>query len=86
MIYTFFLSKFRNKLCRFPIVEREFLAFKYGSQSDGLTQKGVIYAKVKINGAFLHLFTTHLQASYHDISSKRYVIGLISIVFKNIRN
>jgi len=53
---------------RFPIVESEFDPYPYGVVSDALSYKGVLYAKIVIDGRHtLHLFNTHTQASYfHD--------------------
>ena len=57
-------------LSRYPIVQEEFCSFKYGVLSDNLSQKGILYTKIQINDTFLHLFNTHLQASYVGEESK----------------
>ena len=57
-------------LSRFPIINSSFIPFKYGVLSDSLAQKGVLYAKIEIKNSVMHLFTTHLQASY--ITSTEY--------------
>lgn len=49
---------------RFPIVEQEFRNFKYGVYSDSIAQKGVQFAKIKIQDEYLLVFNTHLNASY----------------------
>ncbi|EGR27641.1 hypothetical protein IMG5_192450 [Ichthyophthirius multifiliis] len=51
-------------LSKFPIVKKIFLPYKYGILSDNLSMKGVLYTKIQINDTHLHLFNTHLQASY----------------------
>ena len=47
------------------------MVYSKGMSADQLAQKGAIYALIKTpQGALLHLFNTHLQASYSDPSSK----------------
>jgi len=41
--------------------------------SDGLATKGVAYVRVALGGRPLHLFLTHVQASYLNHSVKRYL-------------
>ena len=53
-------------LSRFPIIECKKINYDYGVMSDGMSMKGVIYTKIRINNNFLCLFNTHLQASYYD--------------------
>jgi endonuclease/exonuclease/phosphatase family metal-dependent hydrolase len=53
-------------LSRFPIVKNEYNPYPYGVFADSLSQKGVLYTKVKIQDSYIHLFTTHTQASYID--------------------
>jgi sphingomyelin phosphodiesterase len=53
-------------LSRFPIVESCFYPYTYGVLSDSLAEKGILYAKIKLGDNYLHLMTTHLQASYFD--------------------
>jgi sphingomyelin phosphodiesterase len=57
-------------LSKFPIIYEEYRAFGYGVLSDTLSQKGILYTKIQINDAYLHLFNTHLQASYVGEESK----------------
>ncbi len=50
---------------RFPILEAEFDPYPYGVESDALSYKGVLYAKILIGTKnILHVFNTHTQASY----------------------
>jgi endonuclease/exonuclease/phosphatase family metal-dependent hydrolase len=55
-------------ISRFPVVRASALTFDRGIYSDWLAAKGVLYAKIRVGGdQHLHLFNTHLQASYlHD--------------------
>jgi endonuclease/exonuclease/phosphatase family metal-dependent hydrolase len=73
-----FLSKYLADgglviLSRFPIIESAFIPFKYGVLSDSLAQKGVLYAQIQIKNSILHLFTTHLQASYFGSTEYEWV-------------
>ncbi|CAD8125965.1 unnamed protein product [Paramecium sonneborni] len=51
-------------LSRYPILYHDFKEFPYGILSDNLSNKGVLYTKILVNGQILHIFNTHLQASY----------------------
>ncbi|KYQ92877.1 putative sphingomyelinase [Tieghemostelium lacteum] len=52
-------------ISRYPIVDSSYLMFTQGVDSDMLASKGVLYCKIKLpNHQLIHLFTTHLQASY----------------------
>ena len=54
-------------LSRFPIVESEFKLFKVGAFTDSKLAKGVLYTKIQVRNSFIHVFNTHLQATYlHD--------------------
>lgn len=53
-------------LSRFPIIDCKKLSYDCGVMSDGMSMKGIVYAKIKLKNSFLCLFTTHLQASYFD--------------------
>jgi len=54
-------------LSKYPILESDAHIYRAGNQIDGWAAKQVIYAKIQISGAFfLHVFNTHLQASYFD--------------------
>jgi len=56
-------------LSKYPILESDALLFKSGYQIDFYAAKQVIYSKIQVNentDGNIHLFTTHLQASYHD--------------------
>ncbi|EFA75685.1 putative sphingomyelinase [Heterostelium album PN500] len=53
-------------ISKYPIVKQEYLLYQQGVDSDMLAAKGAIYAKIEIekNKHYIHLFSTHLQASY----------------------
>lgn len=56
-------------LSRFPIVEHDCLVYSRGNQIDAFATKQVVYAKVcisSVDDCYLHVSTTHLQASYFD--------------------
>jgi len=57
-------------LSKYPILETDAIIFKEGTQIDFYAAKQVIYSKIQLNEhtieSNIHLFTTHLQASYHD--------------------
>lgn len=65
-------------LSRFPIVCYTFYSFQFGVVVDSLARKGILYAKLKIKGSYLHLFTTHLQASYLDSSKSHWDISYMT--------
>ena len=52
-------------LSKFSIVESDSIVFKYWASDWILSSKGCIYAKVYVHGNFVHVFNTHLQASYY---------------------
>lgn len=57
-------------LSRFPILKHSKITFKKGVYSDRFAAKGALYARVAIDSTHhVHVFTTHLQASY-DHNSK----------------
>ncbi|KAL4156643.1 hypothetical protein PRNP1_005672 [Phytophthora ramorum] len=66
-------------LSRFPIVERDQLAYSQGSGSDGICAKGVLYARIQLSPDLsdsLHVFTTHTQAGDNH---KEYSIRLAQL-------
>ena len=53
-------------LSRFEIVDSEFVEFQKAAIADRLAAKGILYAKIAVRpSSFLHVFTTHMQASSH---------------------
>ncbi len=63
-------------LSRFPIVANLYHKFRYGVVADSLAEKGLIYAKISIKDCYLHLFTTHLQASYFESGETNFIASL----------
>lgn len=59
-------------LSRFPITEHNFQGFQNGVVPDLFSLKGILYCKIEIHGEPLHLFTTHLQASYPTTSQSEF--------------
>jgi endonuclease/exonuclease/phosphatase family metal-dependent hydrolase len=54
-------------LSKYPILETDGMIYIAGNQIDSWAAKQVIYAKIQISPTFfLHVFTTHMQASYYD--------------------
>ncbi|CAG8500426.1 6129_t:CDS:2 [Acaulospora colombiana] len=52
-------------LSRFPIRSRDRITYPYGTHSDRLSAKGALYVKIELaKDQFIHLFSTHTQASY----------------------
>lgn len=51
-------------ISKYPIEATRELVFDRGVASDGFVTKGVLYAKVKIGSSYVHVFNTHMQASY----------------------
>lgn len=51
-------------ISKYPIETTRELAFDKGVASDGFVTKGILYAKVNIGSSYVHVFNTHMQASY----------------------
>lgn len=51
-------------ISKYPIVDRQEIIFDRGWHTDRFVTKGVLYAKVQVGSSFVHVFNTHLQASY----------------------
>jgi endonuclease/exonuclease/phosphatase family metal-dependent hydrolase len=51
-------------MSKYPIVDTQEIKFDKGSHSDKFVTKGVLYAKIKVDSSYVHVFNTHLQASY----------------------
>jgi len=51
-------------MSKFPIEATDEITFVRGSASDSLTTKGSLYARVVVGSTKIHIFNTHLQASY----------------------
>ena len=55
-------------LSRYEIVECDYYDYYLNISGDAPSNKGIIYAKIKINNRYLFLFNTHLQSTYFDES------------------
>lgn len=53
-------------LSRYPIVKAEFHCYPYSVLGDSIAMKGVLYTKISISSNYLHLFTTHTQATHNN--------------------
>jgi hypothetical protein len=51
-------------ISKYPIISSEFRSYDIGILSDSASDKGYIYCKINARNSILHLFATHLQASY----------------------
>ena len=55
-------------LSRYEILECDYYDYYLNISGDAPSNKGIIYAKIKINNRYLFLFNTHLQSTYFDES------------------
>lgn len=60
-------------LSKFQIVENDYMVFDKGMGVDRLSAKGALYAKIKVDQTFLHVFNTHTQASYGTTEYKKFL-------------
>jgi len=51
-------------ISKYPIESTSELVFDKGVASDGFVTKGILYAKIKLGSSYVHVFNTHMQASY----------------------
>jgi len=51
-------------ISKYPIETTREMIFDKGVASDGFVRKGILYAKVKTDSSYIHVFNTHMQASY----------------------
>lgn len=51
-------------ISKYPVADTQELVFDKGSHSDAFVTKGVLYAKLRVGSSYVHVFNTHLQASY----------------------
>ncbi len=51
-------------LTKYPVLDKGFIGFKDGEGIDGLSNKGILWAKLLVNGQELIVYNVHLQASY----------------------
>jgi endonuclease/exonuclease/phosphatase family metal-dependent hydrolase len=60
-------------MSRYPIVEKEFLTFSLTYGNAVISEKGVLYTKIKIGDSYLYLFSTHTNASSTNMSPDEFV-------------
>jgi hypothetical protein len=51
-------------LSRLPILENQFRTYSVRELPDSYSQKGLLYCKLLVHGAFVHIITTHTQSSH----------------------
>ena len=57
-------------LSRYEIIENDSYNYYLNISGDAPSNKGILYAKIKIDDKYLFLFNTHTQSSYYDESQK----------------
>lgn len=63
-------------ISKYPILATDGLIYCNGNQIDSWAAKQVLYAKIQIAPTFfIHVFTTHMQASYYDNAESINVIN-----------
>lgn len=73
-------------LSKYPIVEADGKEFDPCISIDRLIAKGVIWAKIKLpNGAHIHIFNTHLLATYNNLTENEYVLCKIRAITQLIQ-
>jgi endonuclease/exonuclease/phosphatase family metal-dependent hydrolase len=60
-------------LSKFPILETDTIKYQKSKGPDSLSSKGAIYAKIEIDKKIVHVFTTHLQASYNTDNYDQFI-------------
>mmetsp|Transcript_15989 Transcript_15989/g.23169 ORF Transcript_15989/g.23169 Transcript_15989/m.23169 type:complete len:317 (-) Transcript_15989:80-1030(-) len=60
-------------LSKYRILNQEFLPFEHEVFPDSVAYKGILYAKILIQGKNLHLFTTHLQSKHPTSNPDKYL-------------
>ena len=57
-------------LSRYEIIENDSYNYYINISGDAPSNKGILYAKIKIEDKYLFLFNTHTQSTYYDESPK----------------
>lgn len=65
-------------ISRFKIEETKFYPYTYACDIDAIVNKGILYAKINIQGTILHLLTTHLQATYYQKTEEKMYISFLT--------
>lgn len=58
-------------LSRFRITKTDFFPTSYSVDIDSIINRGLVYVQIDICGELIHLFTSHLQATYYSKSESR---------------
>ena len=58
-------------LSKYEIIENDCYDYFLNVSGDCVSNKGILYAKIKINNRYLFLFNTHLQSTYFDESQSK---------------
>ena len=53
-------------ISRYTILTSRFESYNLGILSDSASDKGYLYCKILVGDHVMHLFNTHLQASYNE--------------------
>ena len=67
-------------LSRLPIVQKETITYTQACDSDKIASKGGLYSKILVSGPsgkHLHVFSTHLQASYDTRSNDTKIVAKV---------
>jgi hypothetical protein len=75
-------------ISRFPIVESEFIPFKFGIWLDDLSYMGIMYVKIRIKDEYLLFFTSHMNCSIvtSDISKVLVSVEIRETMLELIRD
>ena len=80
-------------ISKFPIVFHDSIIYDDGVGVDNYAAKGVLYAKIETKeNSFLHIFSTHLQASYGNPTGKDVLVRqsqisqLVEFIQKNVND
>lgn len=58
-------------LSRFKITKTDFFPTTYSVDIDSVINRGLVYIQIEVCGNLIHLFTSHLQATYYSKSEDR---------------
>lgn len=65
-------------ISRFKIEETDFYPFTYANDIDAIVNKGLLYVKIKVKNNYIHLMTTHLQATYYQKKEEKLYVSYIT--------
>jgi len=86
VLSTFVIDSGLLSLSKYKIVRQDFMYFTDKNGVDGFAQKGLLYSKIELpGGKHLHLFNTHLQATYatnYDLPNKSNYVARLNQITK----